>query len=142
MTRDRADAREVRVENAISRASAFRPADLGGREACAGTGLLRWFFADNREDTAAAARICDRCPVSLDCLKAAVDRRERWGVWGGVVFHTPRYERSVVSRQVPCGTRGGAVRHRRNGEPRCGPCTAAERAYDQARRARAREASA
>jgi WhiB family redox-sensing transcriptional regulator len=33
-----------------------------------------------------AAAICARCPVRVACYAAAVQRGERWGLWGGVNF--------------------------------------------------------
>jgi hypothetical protein len=29
-------------------------------------------------------RLCEGCPVIMECWSAAVARDERWGVWGGV----------------------------------------------------------
>jgi WhiB family redox-sensing transcriptional regulator len=37
---------------------------------------------------------CDRCPVRVDCLQAAVSNREPEGVWGG--FEFPRERRRAV----------------------------------------------
>jgi WhiB family transcriptional regulator, redox-sensing transcriptional regulator len=31
-----------------------------------------------------AKAICQRCQVSRDCLAYALERRERWGIWGGL----------------------------------------------------------
>lgn len=32
----------------------------------------------------AAKRICQSCPVSEECLAAALDRHESHGIWGGL----------------------------------------------------------
>ena len=54
------------------------------------------------EDETAAARygrqakamaVCAGCPVRARCYQAAADRREPWGVWGGVDFEESRRER-------------------------------------------------
>lgn len=31
-----------------------------------------------------AKAICRRCPVRTDCLRTAVNRPEKYGIWGGV----------------------------------------------------------
>ena len=54
------------------------------------------------EDETAAARygrqakamaVCAGCPVRARCDQAAADRREPWGIWGGVDFEESRRER-------------------------------------------------
>ncbi|WP_406083080.1 WhiB family transcriptional regulator [Micromonospora zamorensis] len=42
------------------------------------------FYPDKGESTAPAKSICSRCDVRTECLKAALDRREQFGVWGGL----------------------------------------------------------
>ncbi|HKY15481.1 MAG TPA: WhiB family transcriptional regulator [Microthrixaceae bacterium] len=58
------------------------------RAACAdGTGrLTRLFFSDELHEIAQAKRICATCPVMAECLEGALERHERWGVWGGQLF--------------------------------------------------------
>ena len=34
--------------------------------------------------TAEAKKVCQRCPVRLECLQRALDDNERYGVWGGM----------------------------------------------------------
>ena len=55
--------------------------------------LCRWvpdageiFFSEDLGDIAAAKRVCAGCPVLAQCLEAAIDRAEPWGVWGGQLF--------------------------------------------------------
>lgn len=45
----------------------------------------RTFFPERGAWWAAqeARMVCARCPVWRDCLRYALERRERWGVWGG-----------------------------------------------------------
>jgi hypothetical protein len=43
-----------------------------------------------RANGAAAVMLCDHCPVLQACQDTAVQRDERWGVWGGVDFTRPR----------------------------------------------------
>ncbi len=51
----------------------------------AGT-MTSLFFSEELQDIAQAKVICAHCPVIVECLEAAVERREPWGVWGGQLF--------------------------------------------------------
>jgi len=51
--------------------------------ACRGTNA-DFFFPGSDEDDSAAKSICDRCSVRLACLSFALERGERYGVWGGL----------------------------------------------------------
>jgi len=42
------------------------------------------FFPDKGDSPRQAKRICAGCEVRADCLAEALDRGERWGVWGGL----------------------------------------------------------
>lgn len=44
------------------------------------------FFSEDLGEIAAAKRVCASCPVLAECLEAALERREPWGVWGGQLF--------------------------------------------------------
>ena len=44
------------------------------------TGL---FFSDDEFDIARAKAICAKCGLASDCLAAALERAEAYGVWGG-----------------------------------------------------------
>ena len=57
------------------------------------------WFADNPADLERAKRLCGECPIRAQCLAAALEREEPWGVWGGEIF-----ERGVVvARKRPRG---------------------------------------
>lgn len=46
-----------------------------------------------------AKLLCARCPIRRECLAAAVERAEPWGVWGGeIVQHG-----TVIPRKRPPG---------------------------------------
>jgi WhiB family redox-sensing transcriptional regulator len=53
--------------------------------------LTHLFFSDDNLDLARAKAICGRCERRVSCLRGAVERREVYGVWGGmlVVDGTP-----------------------------------------------------
>ncbi|MET7867951.1 WhiB family transcriptional regulator [Micromonospora taraxaci] len=42
------------------------------------------FYPEKGSNSELARKICKRCPVRLDCLEDALDRRERHGIWGGL----------------------------------------------------------
>ena len=35
-------------------------------------------------DKADAIAICQSCPVQRECLRWALEKREKWGIWGGM----------------------------------------------------------
>ena len=41
------------------------------------------FFSDDEFDIARAKAICAKCGLAPDCLAAALERAEAYGVWGG-----------------------------------------------------------
>ena len=45
--------------------------------------LVELFFSEQLDDIARAKAFCRSCEVRVECLEAALDRREPWGVWGG-----------------------------------------------------------
>ncbi|MGW2207736.1 WhiB family transcriptional regulator [Streptomyces sp. NPDC001774] len=42
------------------------------------------FFSDDRAASMSAQRMCDACPVALECRDHAEQTPERFGMWGGV----------------------------------------------------------
>ena len=58
----------------------------------------RW-FAESPSDVEAAKALCVACPVRVDCLAGALERREPWGVWGGQLV----LQGVVVPRKRPRG---------------------------------------
>jgi WhiB family transcriptional regulator, redox-sensing transcriptional regulator len=57
------------------------------------------WFADTPTDLERAKTLCENCPVRRQCLAAALQRAEPWGVWGGEIIDRG----SVVSRKRPRG---------------------------------------
>jgi WhiB family transcriptional regulator, redox-sensing transcriptional regulator len=57
------------------------------------------FFAESPADVEYAKSLCLDCPVRMQCLAGALERREPWGVWGGELL----VQGVVVPRKRPRG---------------------------------------
>ena len=57
------------------------------------------YFAESPSDVELAKSLCQSCPVRAECLAAALERREPWGVWGGELF----LQGVVIPRKRPRG---------------------------------------
>jgi WhiB family transcriptional regulator, redox-sensing transcriptional regulator len=57
------------------------------------------WFADTPTDLERAKTLCESCPVRPQCLAAALQRAEPWGVWGGEIIERG----SIVDRKRPRG---------------------------------------
>ncbi|MCH9732444.1 MAG: WhiB family transcriptional regulator [Actinomycetia bacterium] len=57
-----------------------------------------WFAQDPR-DLEKAKALCGACPIRRECLNAALQRQEPWGVWGGEILERG----AVVARKRPRG---------------------------------------
>lgn len=94
-----------------------------------------------------AAKLCEPCPYVHACLIGALERRERFGVWGAVDLegaYRARYYPPRTRTRPACGTSPGYAAHIRRREPTCGPCraaVAAKSAKARADRRCAREAA-
>ncbi len=64
------------------------------RAACRGVDPDLLFVAGAEQHR--AKRICDDCPVRLDCLVEALDHRIEYGIWGGL---TERQRRLLLIRR-------------------------------------------
>lgn len=57
------------------------------------------WFSDAPAELEVAKTLCGDCPLRVECLASALDRREPWGVWGGEIFERG----AVVPRKRPRG---------------------------------------
>ncbi|MCV7193166.1 WhiB family transcriptional regulator [Mycolicibacterium brumae] len=57
------------------------------------------WFADNPADLEKAKDLCGACPLRAQCLSAAIERAEPWGVWGGEIFEGG----TIIARKRPRG---------------------------------------
>lgn len=107
--------------------------------------LTTWLgHADDAPTRAKAAEECRGCPVVNECLLGALERRERYGVWGGIDLETAyraRYYPPRTRTEAECGTKSGYAAHRRRDEETCAECRAAMNAYNSTRRAEKRAAA-
>lgn len=56
----------------------------GSRPHCADQEVSHLWLSEHPEERALAIRLCQGCPVLIECWGAASARRETFGVWGGV----------------------------------------------------------
>ena len=81
------------------------------------------FFAERPDDLERAKALCVDCPIRPQCLAAALDRGEPWGVWGGEIFNErthvipPRVTRQVAGGRWLDGTAMCGLDTRENRKP-------------------------
>jgi WhiB family transcriptional regulator, redox-sensing transcriptional regulator len=54
------------------------------------------FYPENQTLAREAKEVCDGCPVRVECLEYAIEKGERFGVWGGL---TERERRRLVHKR-------------------------------------------
>lgn len=64
------------------------------------------FFPEKGGSTREAKRVCRSCEVRTECLEYALDRDERFGIWGGL----SERERRRVKSNAGIGPGSGALR--------------------------------
>ncbi|CAN3127887.1 WhiB family transcriptional regulator [Mycobacterium sp. smrl_JER01] len=57
------------------------------------------WIADDPRDLERAKALCADCPIRRECLNAALQRQEPWGVWGGEILDRG----AVIARKRPRG---------------------------------------
>ena len=57
------------------------------------------WFAEDPSCLEQAKVLCGLCPIRRECLNAALERQEPWGVWGGEIL----VRGTVVARKRPRG---------------------------------------
>lgn len=57
------------------------------------------WFAENPTELEQAKALCTQCPLRRECLAAALERAEPWGVWGGEILD----QGTVIARKRPRG---------------------------------------
>lgn len=92
------------------------------------------FFPTVGKSVKPAKNICARCPVTEQCLTAAVTRRERFGVWGGQSEQDRKRKREP--KPFVHGTNAGYRRHHTEGSEPCDACRDGHSEYMRALRRR------
>ena len=124
--------------------------DTFSQAAC--VGLMDWMFPEGRDSEKArqiarARGVCARCLLIDTCVRGALERDERHGVWGGI-FVEDADERAIARRKLALnehkqepfacanhtGTIAGHRRHQIAKEQPCDACREAFNAYNVARR--------
>lgn len=90
----------------------------------------------------AARVICAACPVRLACAVGALERREKWGIWGGLTYR----DRKAVAAEFGYEPPGDPPEHGTNSRRvkwgcTCFDCRRAHALYEAERRANARRAA-
>ena len=57
------------------------------------------WFAEDPRDLERAKELCAQCPLHRECLTAALERQEPWGVWGGEILDRG----AIIARKRPRG---------------------------------------
>ena len=57
------------------------------------------WFAESPVDLERAKALCADCPIRRECLEAALERQEPWGVWGGEIIERG----AILARKRPRG---------------------------------------
>ena len=117
-----------------SRFPTLTPSGFLARAACAGHPNAEWWFAAPSESRNAekARRICDGCPVKLQCRQWALDNNEREGIWGGLnVEERDNYGMAGTpyAPPKPDGRRLHGHRAKYQQGCKCAPCKSANAAY-------------
>lgn len=65
---------------------------------CAQTGISDdMWFPDKGGSTRLAKAVCARCTVTAECLTYALERHERFGIWGGLSERERRHLEEPLS---------------------------------------------
>lgn len=71
------------------------------------------FYPGRGESAEPARKVCAGCPVSAECLTAAEDQLEKFGVWGGLSERQRRATRDTAAGRAcaRCGERTETTGH-------------------------------
>ena len=97
---------------------------------------LDWYSTSTRMISACKA-VCETCPVIHDCLEAAMNEQDAWGIWGGLTVGERRELASQRGTAPPAGKgpHGTNARYAKHG-CRCNGCRDAHTTYERERAAR------
>jgi WhiB family redox-sensing transcriptional regulator len=67
------------------------------------------WFAEEPAKLERAKTLCGGCPIRRQCLTAALERAEPWGVWGGEILDRGTVLARKRPRGRPCKDRGDEI---------------------------------
>jgi WhiB family transcriptional regulator, redox-sensing transcriptional regulator len=50
------------------------------------------FYPESQASTKDAKKVCGSCPVRYECLEFAIEKGEKFGIWGGLTARERRHE--------------------------------------------------
>ena len=104
----RPPARPGRPRRSFTGWVAVQDPDWRDRALCTGRDTEVWFPEDD-QPAIVGKSYCRRCPVRADCLAHALERGERYGIWGGLTEHERDLLRAriLAARTSPPGRKPG-----------------------------------
>jgi hypothetical protein len=135
----------VTARPVAERVAAFSPSPTYALPGATCMGMDTELFFPHECDSVGIERarsVCSKCPVAAACLAGAIERREKYGVFGGLTaeerFNMVRRSRRSKGEYVPpsCGTTAGYRRHLRLRQTTCTECRSAVAERDRKRRLR------
>lgn len=103
-----------------------------------------FFYPERGDSTSAIKATCRPCPVKGECLRYALEAREKFGTWGGASENDRRRMLSAIGKgmatvdglveaatsdDIVHATVSGYGKHLRRKEPPCHLCSAAMATY-------------
>lgn len=95
--------------------AALQSLDIGANNswdeqaACRGADV-EMFFSVEEADQQRALELCARCEVRQECLESAIERREMYGIWGGMT----ESDRRTLIRDIRRREREARERRKKN----------------------------
>lgn len=73
------------------------------------------FFPESSQSNLQGKRICEMCPVRLECLEYAVSTYQEFGIWGGTVGKERGQIRKMMARGEDIGEALYTIERKRQG---------------------------
>ena len=115
-----------------------------------------FFFPERGDSTSSVKAVCRECPVKGECLRYALESREKFGTWGGASENDRRRMQSAIGKGITTiddlveasthddivhATVAGYRKHARRNERPCHLCAQAMAVYKRQLQLKQRQAS-